>query len=75
MLNVFTVYCCRRKALQIWKWKQGLRATYRNLLQICCEVQAFDVAHTICVVLKQREEGEGPNYSFNGVGASQFATH
>ena len=61
--NVLLILIYSVRALQKWKDKQGLRATYRSLLQVCCNAEASDVAEAVCDVLKLREEkskGEKP---------------
>ena len=40
-----------------WKQKEGLHATYENLLRVCCAAGATDVADTICDVLRSRIKG------------------
>ncbi len=46
--------------LRKWKQHQGLRATYRNLLTVCCEARASEVAGAICEALRNhRIESKG----------------
>ena len=52
----------RRAVLRKWKEKQGLKATYGNLLRICCEAAVPDVATTICEILKSRAQDKGIKY-------------
>ena len=40
--------------LRKWKEKQGLHATYGNLLRVCCEGGDASTASTICEVLRRR---------------------
>ena len=36
-----------------WKVKQGLQATYRNLLKLCCDGGHTSSAEAICEVLRK----------------------
>ena len=40
--------------LRQWKGQQDLRATYRNLLKLCCEGGDGRSAETICKVLREK---------------------
>ena len=37
----------KRKALQVWRWKNGDKATYRNLVSICCSQGLISLAEAI----------------------------
>ena len=50
---------CRRAVLRLWKEKQGLHATYENLLKVCYEAGVTSVAQAICDTLKHRGKGCG----------------
>jgi hypothetical protein len=43
---------CRREALRRWKSKQGLRATYGNLLELFVEAGHTQCAEAICEVIR-----------------------
>lgn len=40
--------------LRKWKEKQGLHATYDNLLMVCCEAGHTTAVQAICDVLNKR---------------------
>ncbi len=40
--------------LRQWKVQQGLSATYRALLKVCCEGGDHSTAETICKVLREK---------------------
>ena len=37
----------KRQALRVWRWKNGDKATYRNLISICCSQGLISLAETI----------------------------
>ena len=43
----------RREALGMWRSKQGLRATYGNLLEIFVKAGHSQCAEAVCEVLKK----------------------
>lgn len=43
----------RREALKIWKKKLGLRATYKNLLELFVKACHDKCANALCDVLKK----------------------
>ena len=43
------IFVCRRAVLRKWKEKEGLHATYGNLLRVCCEGEDTSTAQVICV--------------------------
>ena len=45
--------------LKIWKGKEGLRATYGNLLRVCCEGGDTSTAEAICHTLREKTKEEG----------------
>ncbi len=48
-----------------WKQHKGLEATYMNLLTVCCEARAGDVADAICEVLQNHHiESKGGGCNF-----------
>ena len=58
MKHVFDADCfsdtCRREALRRWKSKQGLRATYGHLLELCVKAGHSECAKAVCQVLRDR---------------------
>ena len=51
--------CYRKRALQIWKSKNRLNATFESLLDICLRGGDSKTAENICVYLRdQSPEGE-----------------
>ena len=45
--------------LRKWKEKEGLRATYGNLLRVCCEGGDMSTAQVICDTLREKTKEEG----------------
>ena len=54
VLPLVLIYLCRREALRRWKSKQGLRATYGNLLELCVNAGHSMCAEAVCQVLRNR---------------------
>ena len=52
--RLYLVILHRREVLQTWKNKQGLQATYGNLLEIFVRAGHGQCAETVCDVLKKR---------------------
>ena len=55
------VYCVvfsrRREALRRWQSKQGIRATYGNLLELFVQAGHTQCAEVLCEVLRKKCEG------------------
>ena len=46
---------CRREALSVWKDKQGLEATYGNLLELFKTTGHSQCAEVVCEVLQKKK--------------------
>ena len=53
------IFVCRRAVLRKWKEKEGLHATYGNLLRVCCEGGDTSTAQVICHTLREKTKEEG----------------
>ena len=56
----FIVLCFhvrRRAALTLWQSKQGIRATYGNLLELFVQAGHTQCAEVLCEVLRKKCEG------------------
>ena len=50
---------CRREALSVWKDKQGLEATYGNLLELFETAGQSRCAEVVCQVLRKKQFPSG----------------
>ena len=54
MVFCFLFISCRREVLSVWKDKQGLAATYGNLLELFETAGHSQCAEVVCEVLQKK---------------------